>query len=303
MNNIYPYFSIILPVYNREKVISEAIESVLAQSIQSWELIIVDDFSSDDTNDQIKNYSDPRIKLISNSQNKGPAYSRNVGISAAKGRIISFLDSDDRYSPNFLSETYDTFQFVGRDVGFVWTGLEVNYGGITKIEIWNPTIDKSTYHTFLKNLRIGTNSGLSIKKEVFKNCGLFNDTLKAAEDTEFLFRIARDYQFSVIKKPLIYIDKTGKDRLSKDYSKIGEAYNLFISKHWTYISEHRDLKNKYSYKLMWLNYHLGDRDTARKYFRHIEWKFNKILKPLLIFGLFEIFGKQLGKRIHIVLSK
>lgn len=88
--------SIIMPSYNTSKYISEAIESVLAQTYSYWELIIVDDCSTDGTNKVVKPYlSDTRIKYIENESNRGAAISRNKGLKEAKGRWIAFLDSDD----------------------------------------------------------------------------------------------------------------------------------------------------------------------------------------------------------------
>lgn len=297
-----PFFSIILPVYNRVEKVSVAIQSVLDQDFKQWELIVVDDFSTDMTARRVAKYSDSRINFVSNSANMGPAYSRNVGIKYANGDVICFLDSDDKYFSTFLSETFEVYKNGKINLGFVWTGLEVKYSEIIKKEIWSPSISISGYHTFLQTLKIGTNSGLSVKKVVFDKCGLFDDRLRAAEDTEFLLRIVQEFRFSVIQKPLIFIDKSGRDRLSKDYSKIAEAYNSFIPSHWGYISNYPDLRKKYTYKLMWLNYHLGDYSKARKNLKAVSKISFGALKAFLIAFGFEVFGRKLGARFHIFLS-
>lgn len=87
--------SIIMPSYNTADFILDSIQSVLNQTYSNWELIIIDDNSDDNTLELINKLNDPRIKKIINKTNKGAAYCRNVGISAAKGRWIAFLDSDD----------------------------------------------------------------------------------------------------------------------------------------------------------------------------------------------------------------
>lgn len=92
-----------MPAYNAEKYISDSIDSVLNQSIQNFELIIIDDNSQDNTTNIINKYNDPRIVLIINSNNLGVSETRNIGISAANGKYIAFLDSDDIWLPHKLS--------------------------------------------------------------------------------------------------------------------------------------------------------------------------------------------------------
>lgn len=96
--------SIIMPSYNTAKFIGKSIESVLNQTYKNWELIIVDDCSTDDTDDVIEKYDDTRIRYIKNKTNSGAAVSRNTGLNIAKGKWIAFLDSDDLWSNNKLAE-------------------------------------------------------------------------------------------------------------------------------------------------------------------------------------------------------
>lgn len=92
-----------MPAYNAEEYISDSIDSVLNQSIKNFELIIIDDNSQDNTTNIINKYNDPRIVLIINSNNLGVSETRNIGISAASGKYIAFLDSDDIWLPHKLS--------------------------------------------------------------------------------------------------------------------------------------------------------------------------------------------------------
>lgn len=94
--------SVIMPCYNAALYIKEAIESVLNQTYQNFQLIIIDDLSSDESMNIINSYDDPRIKIIQLSVNSGAGVSRNKGIEAARGRFIAFLDSDDLWRPNKL---------------------------------------------------------------------------------------------------------------------------------------------------------------------------------------------------------
>ena len=94
--------SIIMPTYNCARFICESIDSVLAQTYTNWELIIVDDSSTDNTAEMVANFNDPRIHYLRNEQNEGAALTRNKALRAAKGRYIAFLDSDDLWHPDKL---------------------------------------------------------------------------------------------------------------------------------------------------------------------------------------------------------
>lgn len=97
-----PKISIVMPCFNAESTISDSIESVLNQTFTKFELIISDDHSTDKSIEIIKQYNDPRIKLISNKKNKGAAGARNSALDIAQGSYITFLDSDDLWMPNKL---------------------------------------------------------------------------------------------------------------------------------------------------------------------------------------------------------
>ena len=116
--------SIITPTYNSSKYISEAVESVLAQSYAAWEMIIVDDCSSDKTYDIIQRYAcrDNRIKVFRLPQNSGPAAARNLAMDKAQGRYIAFLDSDDLWVSDKLERQLEFMKEKG--AAFTYTAYE-----------------------------------------------------------------------------------------------------------------------------------------------------------------------------------
>ncbi|WP_456296403.1 glycosyltransferase [Vibrio sp. AK197] len=103
MEKKLPLVSVIMPCFNAENTIRDSIDSVLRQDYATWELIVVDDYSSDSSNSIINSFSDERIKLITNNLGKGVAGARNSGISHAKGKYICFLDADDKWYYDKLS--------------------------------------------------------------------------------------------------------------------------------------------------------------------------------------------------------
>ena len=98
-----PFFSVVIPTYNRAGFIATAVQSVIDQTFRDWELIVVDDASTDDTQDVLRTFRDARIQILRNETNLERSASRNRGIAEARGQYICFLDSDDYYLPNHLS--------------------------------------------------------------------------------------------------------------------------------------------------------------------------------------------------------
>ena len=105
-NNKEPLVSIIMPVYNCGKYLSEAIESILGQTYSNWELLIIDDGSTDDTSKIVDSYAEINTKIkVYHRENKGVSQARNFGLEISKGKLITFIDGDDIYFKNCIQQS------------------------------------------------------------------------------------------------------------------------------------------------------------------------------------------------------
>lgn len=193
----HPYFSIIIPTYNRAKFIEKTIHSVLNQRFQDFELIIVDDGSTDHTKDVVNQINDPRINYYY-KKNGERAAARNFGILRAKGEYISFLDSDDYYYPTYLANAFESLKKYDLPE-FLFIGYEsVSNAGI-KIRKFN-FLNNDDYSAFIKGNPMSC-LGLVLKKSVFET-HLFNEDreLSGSEDWEFLVRVISHFGFKVDKR-------------------------------------------------------------------------------------------------------
>lgn len=149
-----PSVSIVTPTFNSALLITQAIESVQAQTFSDWEMIIVDDYSIDDTCTVVRRYiaSDSRIRLISKAENGGPATARNTALKSAKGRYIAFLDSDDLWLPTKLQHQLDFMAEKNAALSYTlyrrFTENSDLPGGIINLP------NSFTYHGLLKNTGI-----------------------------------------------------------------------------------------------------------------------------------------------------
>ena len=145
--------SVIMPSYNSEEFIAESINSVLAQTYENFELLIVDDCSTDKTIEVVKGFNDDRIKLFVNERNSGAAVSRNRAIREATGKWIAFLDSDDLWFSDKLEKQITYMQNNG--IAFSYTDYEVIDENNIVVSTFKPRLNVCKYKDILKHNHIG----------------------------------------------------------------------------------------------------------------------------------------------------
>ena len=191
-----PFFSIIIPLYNKEKFIENTIKSVLGQSFQDFELIVVNDGSTDTSFELVNKLKDRRIKTYSIS-NAGVSKARNFGIQKATSKLIVFLDADDLWKNNHLQELYK-LRKAHPHCGLYAMGYTKKFDNADPIHAHYFGLEKHSGVVddfFLSSIVdcIAWTSALMVPKIVFQKLGGFNDGLKTSEDTEMWIRIALNY--------------------------------------------------------------------------------------------------------------
>jgi len=207
-----PLVSVIIPTYNRAWILREAVDSVLAQDFGDFELIVVDDGSSDDTREILDTYQQRVIVL--RQPNRGVSAARNRGIAASSGQLVAFLDSDDLWLPTKLSRQVDFFSAhpdaVACQTEEIWirNGVRVNpkkrhhkFGGM----IFEPSLA----------LCLVSPSAVMIRKTLFDVVGRFDETLPACEDYDLWLRVSCRYPVHLIDTPLIIKRGGHADQLSR----------------------------------------------------------------------------------------
>lgn len=221
--------SIIMPTYNRAYILSNAIQSVLKQTYENWELIIIDDASEDETKEIVKKYNDSRIKFILNDKNRGANYGRNIGIKASQGKFIAFLDSDNYWLCDKLQKQVEKISQTDEKTAFVFCQEKVvqnekeTYvpkGIITEIE-------KVLYET-----NIIDTSTVLMKRECLDRTGLFDENMPRLQDWELFFRVivVEGYKCMYINECL-NINYIQKNSISQNSKKFIDAIFYFLAKH------------------------------------------------------------------------
>src|SRR5690554_4961339 len=188
-----PFFSIIIPTYNRAYMISKSIESVIAQTFTDWELIIVDDGSTDNTKELIENYisKDTRIKYIY-QENAERSAARNNGIKQAVGEYICFLDSDDYYLEERLNKLHTFIQSIEQKEVLIFTGIIFEYGNNrNENEVQISSLLEENIFDYLTMTIIGTPQ-ICVSRSIVSKIQ-FDPRFRIGEDLELCFRIASKY--------------------------------------------------------------------------------------------------------------
>ncbi len=224
--------SVIIPTYNRAAVLGRSIRSVLDQTFQDFELIIVDDASSDDTRDVVNNFSIPNIRYVRHEKNMGPGQARNTGINLAKGEYIAFQDSDDQWLPEKLEKQIRYLDSAPSDVGAVYSCLlRMNGSGSVHIPSRNNgKLDGDIHRAICRGNFIAMPAVL-VKKECFARTGLFDDRLNQYEDWDMWIRISKYYHFGFIDEPLVISYFTPGSVNEKGVVSEVQAANIILKKH------------------------------------------------------------------------
>jgi len=227
-----PTVSIIIPTYNRAELIGKAISSVLVQSYGDFELIIVDDGSTDATADVVGSFHDSRIIFLK-QENRGRSVARNRAIALSRGRYIAFLDSDDEYLEQKL-ELQVAYMDLHPDVGIVYTSAYC-------IDELGRSLDRHAYLAsaagniykevaFFQPVTI-TLPTVMIRKEVLDSVGYFDEAMERFEDTDLWRRVAKKYYVGIIMEPTCRL-RTHKQNalMAQDPEKIIKAIEYYVAK-------------------------------------------------------------------------
>ncbi len=220
-----PIVSIMMCTYNRAAYLKEAIESVLKQGFQDWELLILDDASTDETSKIVAPFlSDSRIRYIVHKQNLGLAQNRNAGLSEAQGKYLAILDSDDLWSDRTKLKMQIEFLEENPSYGLIGTfGKKINEKGQI---IGNMMYDTEDYaiRSHILSFQQFLHSAVVYRTFVVKEMGGFDNSLAPAEDYELILRIGTKYKLANISLFMVnYREHSGNSSSNDRQKKINHA--------------------------------------------------------------------------------
>jgi len=300
------FFSVIIPIYNREKYILKAVESIFNQTFNNWELILINDASSDATAAIINEINNPKVVVIHNAHNLERCVSRNIGIKAAKGKYICFLDSDDYHLPNHLELLHSFIEAQGEPVALFFTNAYNESAEGVRSERLCPSFEQFNPYTYFLTYTVNPQRW-AVHRQIFTHVN-FDPEVTICEDMDTSLRmIAAGYKaFQLKERTAVYV--AAPDSFTHGDSKKAEKELYYLNK----IFAKEELKNNLPLIPMWrlismCHYHLAYQSQQKGYiikmYQHILLSFlyfpkgynGKTNLPMLVMFLYElpVVGKLL----------
>jgi glycosyltransferase involved in cell wall biosynthesis len=247
-----PAISVIIPTYNRAQLVGRAIQSVLDQTHDHFEVIVVDDGSADNTWEVIQGFDDGRICYIRHPDNRGGSAARNTGIGAARGQYVAFLDSDDEWLADNLIRKHKALDSAPAGAGAVYSKA-IRELGDCRYTVPQRGIDnrhESTVAYFCEHGQLVPPGTLLVARSLVRDV-LFDESLERHQDGDFLIRLGEVTDYLFIDEPLvIWHDEAGREASRISALPNPKASRQFIEKHReAFLAEERAFAG--------LNYRLG----------------------------------------------
>ena len=234
MNQVDPKVSAVITTHNRLELLKRAIDSVLGQTYKSLELIVVDDASTDGTKDYLE--SQPiRYIHIPKEESKGGNYARNLGVKAARGEYVAFLDDDDYWLPEKIEKQVELIERMDCELVHCGKRLEIIEGD--NVSFVDCRLNYDHWGDMSKKILLtcctATSSQIMVKRNALFDVGLFDESLKFWQDYELTIRLAQRKPFYFVDEPLcVYrIDTNDKGRLTNKYFDWLKAVDYIYKKH------------------------------------------------------------------------
>jgi len=234
-----PQFSVIIPAYNQARFLGEAIESVLAQTFQDFEIVVINDGSTDETEAVALEYGD-KVRYIL-QENQGLAGARNSGIRAAKGEWIALLDSDDKWLPEFLERMMARINEHPQAVVFYGAALCVDEWGVPlKQVVGYRSIDNSRLYHALLRANFIIPSAVVVNKIVIEQAGCFDQTLRSCEDWDLCLHLLSEGKTFYGSPDVLVHYRIHGSSLSANVENMQKSYYSVIEKHFGVDDRHYD---------------------------------------------------------------
>lgn len=248
INNYSPFFTVIIPTFNREKTIDKCLDSVFNQSFLNFEVIVIDDHSSDNTLNYLSKITDQRLRVFSNQRKKGACGARNTGAMNANGNWLAFLDSDDLWEKNKLQKIFNVVSKLKS--GCCYSGYFRIRNG-RKESIIDGFSGSHLPALYVKNIVRGI-SLFVVDKVSFWRVGGFDEDFESKQDLDLYIRLAKICTFEYVGEALVTFNPGLKDRITLNSKSKLNGYLSFKDKYWEDIpqySKHQHLKSILKYSL------------------------------------------------------
>lgn len=262
-----PKVSVIIITYNRAHLLKTAMQTVFDQTFEDFELLTIDDASTDDTENTVKSFHDPRVRYVKHAQNQREGGARNTGMQHAEGEYIAFLDDDDEWLPNKLQLQVDLLD-AKAEVGFVHGALINLYADTVEEVVIKKSVEAVSGKVFDRLLQDNfvILSTVMARKACFDAMEPFDLSIPAGLDYDMWVHISQHYEFAYIDVPLIRY-RLHRDNLGSNFNLQIRGQEAFFKKYEAYTSVPGQPNSVRYFKLGLLYGFIHDFKHARRIYR------------------------------------
>jgi glycosyltransferase involved in cell wall biosynthesis len=295
-----PLVSVIIPTFNRAELLKRAVNSVINQEYQNFEIIIIDDSTKGNSENAVKGFPERNIKYLKRKQRESVAAKRNIGITLSKGTYIAFLDDDDEWLPKKLTLQVDLLQKSNSDVGAIHSNCFVDFGTKKYLYHTQDLRDQSTRRLLEGNF-IATSTFI-LKKTCLDVVGYHDEELPYCEDWDFYVRISKKFRLLYADEPIAVLHwklNNAADRESNNLRRVTKGYQIFFKKHW---QDYKDNKVVLSRNLWYIGVNLNilkEKNSAQWYFLKAFMVYPANFLPLISFCFYILKNSGLNKKLNI----
>jgi glycosyltransferase involved in cell wall biosynthesis len=292
-----PEVSVVLPTKDRAYCLMRSITSVLWQTFADFELVVVDDGSTDDTMDLLASLRDPRVRVVRHGKTLGTSAARNTGIAEARARLVAFQDSDDIWLPHKLERQLPLIGADDTEPSVVWCGkLQLFSNGPRLVPARSYRCREGV---MIPGLLQGPSPGTPtflVQRRALEEVDGFDESLTAFEDWDLAIRLAEAHRFAFVDEVLVIASKSA-DSLSIDPSRLLKTWMALMSKHDALFRSHANFTGKNFYSLGHLAMDCGDVQHARAFFMQALRRSPGSVRYVLAL-LLSILGRSFFLRAH-----
>jgi len=293
-----PKVTAIITTFNRSGYLKMAIESILAQTFTDFQLLILDNYSQDNTEEVVRGFQDSRIRYIKHNP-MSISQSRNLGVKEASGDYIAFLDDDDVWLPNKLEAQLKIFQQGRKDLALVYGGFIRIHPDGKEFFTHTPVLRGNILRDLLyQDAFTGSASNPMIKKSIFKVIGEYNENVLTGEDWEFYLRLAEKYWIDFTVEPVVKIRWHSGPRLGDKLKDAAGLEMLVLEKYKDIFEQDQRLKSYYFQKIGGKFVRIGEPDKGRGYIKKAIYGY-----PLNFLAYFQYLFSYIGPSLYRLIHK
>ena len=241
----HPFFTVVIPTYNRPDYLREAISSVLNQTFEHFEIIVVDDNAEEPARPVVESFKDNRLHYCKNDHQKGGAGTRNAGIFRSKGEWIAFLDDDDLWLPEKLERQYQKIRETDNDVGLVYTGhTRFDPETYQPKQTFVPKHEGWLYQQLLYENVIGGLYSVVIRRDILERVEGLDERFPALQDADLYVRVAKLCKVAFVEEPLVQVRDSKLGRITTNYNSKLQGNQLFWEKYRADLSQDKRLTHR-----------------------------------------------------------